>query len=88
MFEEYNAFSALEYNFPYYPESHDQLREIILEMKKQDLIPENIEKSIISGDKEFNIFFKRCVEKHNLHTELIEELPLNIPIKKKKLLKV
>jgi hypothetical protein len=88
MFEECHAFSPLEYSFSYYPQASDGLRELILEMKKQDLIPPHIEKIILEGDQEFHNFYRLIVEKHNLHTELIEELPLNIPIKKKKLLKV
>lgn len=88
IFEECNAFSSLEYSFPHYPDTHEKLREIILEMKKQNLIPTHIEESIISGDKEFHHFFRHVVEKQNLHTELIDVLPINEPIKKKKLLKI
>lgn len=88
LFEECNAFTNIEHSFEFYPHTHEQLKEIIFELKKQDLIPHHIEQSIIKGDKEFNIFFKRCVEKQNLHKELIEELPENIPLVKKKPLKV
>jgi hypothetical protein len=88
MFEEYHAFDLVKYSFSYYPEGHEALKELILEMKKQNLIPNHIEKNIMEGDKEFNEFFKKVVEKHNLHEELIQDLPKNTPIQKKKVMKV
>lgn len=88
LFEEHHAFSNFDYYFGYYPDSHEQLKEIILEMKKKNLIPSHIEQSIVKGDREFHEFYRRIIENYNLHKDLIEELPENKPLVKKKVIKV
>ena len=88
VFKECNALSHFASLFTYYPQATDKLGEIVLEMKKRNLIPDHLDKHYMEMDKEFGPFYKKISEKFNLNKELDNELPNKSEPIKKKVIKV
>lgn len=78
--EEYNIFTELNLYFSIYPNTHDSLVKIVIEMKDRGLIPPNIEKYLMEDSREFSQMCKGIIEKHNLRKSLESELIQN-PVK-------
>jgi hypothetical protein len=79
VFEECNILTELNcvYSFPVYPEVHDTIVKVIIEMKKRNLIPKHIEDCFLQTrdpTSEFLCFYKKVVERYELQDKLENSL--------------